>query len=1822
LFGGTGSGGFGGTSTTTPAFGSGTTGSFGPTPQNNGTGSVPFQAVEEKDPGQTGNAKNQYQAVTFQDPYKAFSYEELRLTDYAQGRKHGNASGQAGAFGATSGFGGFGQSSTGTSGFGTSNPSGGLFGQSNTSSPFGQQQSSTPGFGNTTNSGLFGAKPASTSLFGSTTTTSAQSGGGLFGTSGGGFGGGTAGFGGGTTGSSLFGPQNQQQNKPAFGGFGGGSTGGFGSTTGGGFGTSTTSSGGGLFGSTTATSSPFGQQQQQPSGTSFGGFGQQNQQQGQTGGSIFGGFGSNTQNQQKPSLFGGSSSTTGTGLFGGQQNQQNTGSGLFGGTSSSGLFGNKPATTNPFGSLGSGTSGSGLFGNNQQQQAGSGSGFGQSTQQSSGGLFGSKPTLGSSIFGPSNTQQQPAGSGLFGSNQQQQQPQTGFGSIFGASQSQPQQQQPQQLNASQIQFPYGAPSLFLDVQSPTQSPGPIATPLSTSQKTKKQAIIPAYRINPNASSRLITPQKRPQGYGFAYSTYGTPGSAMGSSPSGMGNSLLGSSIGRSLGKSYSSSNLRNSYTAQDSLLVPGAFAGSTRSGTGSMKKLNINRNLNTRRSLFEGELSDEYPGQSGLRKQVSFDSSTKQLNGTSKENGLNPVNGALVRTSSPERISPTVSTTRLNGQSEMEQVKQVNGTTGKELAVIAEDGSPPVAISKVTLTDAEKARLTQKDQKPGDYWMQPDLSELKKLSRSQLANIKNFQVGRKGVGEIHFGDVDLSQVPLDKIIGDIVKLDVRRATVYGDDTTVPKPSVGSGLNVPSEITLENSWPRASGGRLPVFEKHGERFNKHIRRLKRVEGTEYVNYDDKSGCWTFRVPHYTTYGLDYDDDDDESMLSTSVLSEAAPPTPSPLKAPVEAATNDAQQKSPEDSIMSPPASSPDDTFEFKKGRRNNLPGQFDEQEMDVFDNHPIVDAEDDIGTPQSFLGDRSAGSSATEDDDQTMTVIPQNEEFELEAGKDMAGSFPAQASTAEHDGAAFNTTFRQSKPKSILKTRDIDGTPFKAARIDVDDWAEQLQRTVSPVKKDRQALRDIQAMGVMDHEQPAILSTASVHGAGFATSIDLMHSIFGKSTTKTGEQNANGMELRSGKRVRTEEQSENAEFAFHQSVKPRFSENDVLVYVVPGGAQRMEDGLFVNSKESIVAESQDIRFAHYAIQSDPVPPTIAIQQETSQLEFDAEKIPLTTTMADFKFSEFGDAVAPTSPARTYERQAWNLAGILFDRTTAHEQDRLSRLKEFWSHLCKRDAEKQLPQAVTTEEKAFIHLSCGDVINACAALLDDGNVHLATLVAQLPGNEGFRRLMKEQLDTWRTLNTLSEFDNSIRAIYELLAGNVCMSEGLKNTTAENRVADLHFSQHFKLTWRQVFALHLFYGIELESGIQDAVRSYATYLKDGRETVQPRPWFVEQHINTGWSDPHIDEREDLFWGLLKLFVTFTVDEHFASISDITAPENVSGNPIEARFSFQLFHLLRVYQANVSELRSRIKRQSKKPNAKFSQESKETADQLIRTYAASLQQNASSNKEALKTAVWVLTHLSDSNERALSIKRLLNLNAAQLNPHDEPLAIVIPGEPEPRMLVPKEWECAAKALYARAVEHDPISEARWLINAGDLAEAHGVVCEVIGPNALIEQDYDQLREVLGSLVEDGARRQQISSAAWERGGNLYHSYIELIDLETMHSQNRAKKRTELQTVVQRIAKTLTGINKEDGLKTMAFRQRIAMQMMAQHILNVLDKEKVPFSEYRNRRIGSCDLADNVSQMKDKSMALRLPLAQDMQLHVSRQLAMDYYKAAIAAGI
>jgi nuclear pore complex protein Nup98-Nup96 len=258
-----------------------------------------------------------------------------------------------------------------------------------------------------------------------------------------------------------------------------------------------------------------------------------------------------------------------------------------------------------------------------------------------------------------------------------------------------------------------------------------------------------------------------------------------------------------------------------------------------------------------------------------------------------------------------------------------------------------------------------------------------------------------------------------------------------------------------------------------------------------------------------VPHFTTYGLDYDEEESEvDVMNSSVLSEA-PPTPTPKSfrtrqtpgadQSVRAESMDYSMMTDEQSQVS--SRMDDDTFEFKKQRV--LPGAFHDM--------PVFEADDQEMEAQSqqdlsFLGERSAADHSDVDDEPSDIDAVQEEDSALDNAlvihdeeddedQDMVGAFP--------DPEPLPDLFATSN--AVAQFGGF-GTPKRPFNI-MDDWAEQLQKTISPKKQDRSALRASQAVFFRNADQDLDTTltkdTRLKPTSEITTSIELMHSLFGQ-----------------------------------------------------------------------------------------------------------------------------------------------------------------------------------------------------------------------------------------------------------------------------------------------------------------------------------------------------------------------------------------------------------------------------------------------------------------------------------------------------------------------------------------------------------------------------------------------------------------------------------------------------------------------------------------------------------------------------------------------
>ncbi|KAJ2791137.1 hypothetical protein GGI18_001352 [Coemansia linderi] len=679
--------------------------------------------------------------------------------------------------------------------------------------------SAAGGFGSTAATGGFG-QTAATGAFGSTST-------GGFGQSAGGFGS-TGGFGQQPASASVgggFGLNKPATAAPAIGGFGSTGTGGFS----GGFGQPAAAATGSIFGA--SKPSAFGATTAAPAtggfGSSASGFGSAST--GGFGSASTGGFGGG----------GGFGQAASTGGFGQASTAAPAATGAFG--SSGGAFGAKPAfgAATGFGSSAAAQPAAGLgFG---QPSTG---GFGQSTtgafgQPAATGGFGQTAgatgAAGGGLFGQTTNAAGSTGGGLFGAKP------AATGGLFGQSTAAP--------------AAGGGGGLFgqQSTAAPATGGGLFG---QTAPAATGGGLFGSTSGGASTGGGLFGAKPAAPATGGLFGSAPAAGTQAGAATGGGG--LFGSGGGGLFGS--------NTATA----------AGATGTGGG----------------LFGSAAAAPATGGTGL-----FGSTA----GTGGGGGLfaaaplsfGDMLGSPPQMGNPWADSPQKPSTLSNAGRTPAASRRTAASVAAELAAAggeAEDeaesafASPPVTRHLDDDTVAEQSDVEEEDEeeeddgsgiKQGDYWMTPSLTALRTLKPQQLRAVKDFIVGRKGVGQVHFSrPVDLTTVgSLAAIAGGVVLFDDRVCTVYPDESN--KPPRGQGLNVPATISLNNCWPvdRATGE--PITRLDDPRVRKHTKRLRSIAETQFKDFSE--GKWTFGVEHFSRYGLDdnqasSDGEDEEDVAS--------------------------------------------------------------------------------------------------------------------------------------------------------------------------------------------------------------------------------------------------------------------------------------------------------------------------------------------------------------------------------------------------------------------------------------------------------------------------------------------------------------------------------------------------------------------------------------------------------------------------------------------------------------------------------------------------------------------------------------------------------------------------------------------------------------------------------------------------------------------------------------------------------------------------------------------------------------------------------------
>ncbi|XP_053164847.1 nuclear pore complex protein Nup98-Nup96 isoform X2 [Hemicordylus capensis] len=1538
-----------------------------------------------------------------------------------------------------------------------------------------------------------------------------------------------------------------------------------------GFGTSTTGFGtgtGGLFGQAQPTTSlfnkPFGQATTaQNTGFSFG----NTNTLGQPNTNTMGLFGA-TQPSQTGGLFGTAANTntatafgTGTGLFG----QANTGFGVGG----SSLFSNKPAgfgttttsapsfgtnTTGLFG-FGGNTTGNSLFGNKPAAGAlgtGLGTGFGTALNAGQTSLFGStQPKLGGAL-----------GTGAFGA--------PGFNTStatlgFGAPQpavaltdptaSAAQQAILQQHLNSLTYSPFGDSPLF---RNPMSDP-----------KKKEERLKPT---NPAAQKALTTPTH--------YKL--TPRPATRVRPKAL--QTTGSS----------KSHLFDGLDDDEPALSNGAFMPKR-----SIKKL-VLKNLNSSNlfSPLSGEADDlaspsEYP-ENGER----FNFLSRSVEENHRQDGEQEEEDT-----SHHEVTGFFSNPIAKQTPEKAMHKHHNHVDNTIMALNVrpplrnglEGSSEEASFHEESLQDdhEEETESIHHIHPAGivstrvGYYTIPSMEELARMTTDRgECLVTDFTIGRKGYGSIFFeGEVNLTNLNLDEI----VHIRRKEVIVYPDDEL--KPPIGEGLNRRAEVTLDGVWPtdKTSRGLIKSPERLAEmNYEGRLEAVSRKQGAQFKEYRPETGSWIFKVAHFSKYGLQDSDEEEEehsSKVDAKKLKTAqAPPLGQSVSQQVALSGKPAL-----------PSKSPD-------VEQLGKVAEFDSDMADITQDIAQDSAvEESLAEEQEPVPASTHIASSLDINPHTLQIMKASllvDEEDLDFildhrfGKQLPLVDTSQEICSPRLPIAASTQERKSRPSvgGLLRPRVSSGSFLlpAASLQDLRSPRTSLQGGApsAPSWSARSPLASVftvpssapdvplKTVGIRRHPGLVPLEKSVTYGKGRLL-MD-MALFMGRSTRVGWGANwilvHSGEQLSSGLSDPEDLCNTSMEYGFLPApVAPKqLSESPFKVHVeklsLEGKASGNQDSYLI---------PLEIKLKHSTVHMDEPCPLITPNPGVAAIH------------------EYAGWATEVSGDREEERAAvkdWALVWTLCEALWGHLKElearldepseytlALERRKAFSRWLSQTAAERieeevSLSQQDNPTEAVFSYLTGKRISEACQLAQQSGDHRLALLLSQLVGSQEVRELLAMQLADWHHLQADGFIQEERLRIFALLAGKPVWH------LSERRSVNV-CSQ---LDWKRSVGIHLWYLLPSTAPLSKALSMYEAAFQNSSEcdkyACSPLPPYLE---GSGYVVEDGDSQHplrDVCFHLLKLY-----SDRCYELQELLDPRSITADPLDYRLSWHLWEVLRALNyTHLSERGQGV---------------------LNASYASQLE-----SEGLWEWAVFVLLHVPSAHTREKAVRELLNRHCTLVETPESWAKEAFLTE---RLCVPPEWIHEAKALRAR-MEGDKHKEALYLFKAGHWSPCHRLVVQHLASDAIINENYTYLKGYLENL---SAPEHSALIQDWDTAGLVFLDYIRVVEMLDKIQQLDCSG-YELEELHTKVTSLCTRV---EQVQCRNAKDRLAQSEMAKRIANllrvVLSLQHPPDSASNStpdvQRVPLRLLAPHIG---------RLPMPEDYALEELRSLTQSYLRELTVA--
>uniref|UniRef100_A0A8C7JY01 Nuclear pore complex protein Nup98-Nup96 n=1 Tax=Oncorhynchus kisutch TaxID=8019 RepID=A0A8C7JY01_ONCKI len=1448
----------------------------------------------------------------------------------------------------------------------------------------------------------------------------------------------------------------------------------------------------GLFGSSaTNTGFSFGQAKTN-FGTSTGGFGtatgslfgqQQQPQQAQQAASLFKPFGQATTTPNTGFSFGNTSTM-------GQPQQTSTMGGLFGSTAASqagGLFGNTAQTT-PATGFGTGT---GLFGQtntafgNQSLFGNKTAGFGATTTSASSfgtgtGLFGNKSalTLGTGTnpsnfgFGPTA-----AGGSLFGNKTAAGGLGTGLGAGFGAA-----------VGTGQMSL-FGNNKTLGSTLGTIGAFGPQGFSTGTSTLGFGAQQQPVALTDPNAAAAQQAVLQQ-QINALAYSPFGD-------SP------LFRNPL--SDPKKKEERLKPTNPAAQKALTTPTHYKLTPRPATRVRPKA-LTSSGSSKSQLFDG-LDDDEPSltngafmpRKSIKKLV-----LKNLNGSSLYSS--PINRDTDDLASPPEYP-------LNG---LRSVTRPHTPSVILICVmfVAEPCLPhpplhseDISLGEDSIQEEREEEVQEVPPHPAGivlcrvgYYTIPAMDELAKMvDENGVCVVENFTVGRKGYGSVFFhGEVNVTGLNLDEI----VHFRRKEVIVYPDDKN--KPAEGEGLNRRAEVTLDGVWPNDKTTCTQI--KNPERLSEmnyegRLENASRKQGARFLEYRPETGSWVFEVAHFSKYGLQDSDEDEEVPLKVD---------PKKLKTATTLPPG-LQQLPPSQQQVAPQAQS---TAVLELLSRMS---EVDSDMADITQDAPGESMLEEVGEKHNPVSASSQIASSMGINPHTLQIMKAS----LFAEDDDGDMFLEQGGMKSSLDRASPRLFPQlpdvpfggGLPGRLSMSRPSAVVP-EPSRLS--PWPSLGPSFLLPAPAAEATVRTVGARRLGGPVAPensvtlgkgrllmdAALFTGRSFRVGWGPGWTLVHC--GDRLSGAGDKEQDQGDAGAGS------------FGFlpkHAKSK-RLSDSPFKVVIEQVVGLEPRDS---EESQAVYQRPLEIGLKHSTISTEGACPFIQPQSGVAALHEYVEWI-----------TDLNQEAGAGDGVLAHWALVWTLCEALWGRLGTPEPEpgtsgylqQLERRRSFSAWLS-HSATQRIEQEVGLShggghvEAIFSYLTGHRISDACRLAQKSGDHRLSLLLSQAVGSQYGRELLALQLGDWNRMQTDSFLQEERLRIFALLAGKPVWQS-----------TDCVVNVCSELDWKRCVAVHLWYMLPPTASIADALAKYEAAFQGSAEgqkyACAPLPPYLDQSVPLD-----MDEEEskrplyDICFHLLKLYS----DRHY-SLQELLDPLTVTWERLDYRLSWHLWSVLQaLHYTHLSPARQGL---------------------IHTSYAAQLE-----SAGLWDMAIYVLLHISEDmyvllRERA--VREMLQLHCPLLETEESAQKERFLTE---RLLIPEQWLHLAKATRARR-ETDRHREALHLYRAGHWNLCHRLVIQHLASDCIINDNHEYLLEFLEGLAVP-ERCAVIQD--WDTAGRVYLDYIRVI--QTLHAiqqmDSAGYKLERLHTEVTSLCSRI------ELLPCSTAKDRLAQSEMAKRVANIL---------------------------------------------------------------